>query len=183
MSSVVQRRIRNQLSTICIVLSMGLLIALLSSGLIACASQQSNQLGTTSTPSTNPDNQPSTTARPSTQVQHCGKVQTEPNGALLDATTAKQETNCFWQAFQRCHAASLDFTSGGVDTVTIRTFAIENKRDGCSISDTVQDLMGPNPASAAKTYTCTGLAQQSDGLHFASCGEDGDVFVPIVVAQ
>jgi hypothetical protein len=166
MLSVVQRRVRNRLSTICIVLSMGLLIALLSAGLMACASQQSNQLGTPS--------------RLSTQVQQCGKVQTAPNGALLDASAAKQATNCFWQAFQHCHAALLIFTSGGADTATIRTFTVEMKRDGCSISDTVQDVMGPNPASAAKTYMCTGLAQQSDGIHFASCGEDGDVFVPSV---
>ncbi len=183
MSSVVQRYVRSWLSTSCIVLSMGLLIAVLSAGLIACTSQQNNQLGTTSTPSTNPGNQPSTTSRLSTQVQHCGKVQTAPNGALLDADAAKQAINCFWQAYQHCRAASFSFTSSGTDTATIRTFTVEKKRDGCSILDTVQDVMGPNPASAAKTYICTGLAQQSDGLRFASCGEDGDVFVPIGVTQ
>jgi hypothetical protein len=183
MSSVIQRRGRNRLSTISIVLSTGLLMALLTAGLLACASHQGNQPSSASTPSSNQGNPLSSPSALSTQAQECGKVRTAPNGALLDAAAAKQATNCFWQAFQQCHTASLIFTSSGADTVTIRTFTIENKRDGCSISDTVQDMMGPNPASAAKTYTCRGLGRQSDGLHFTSCGEDGDVFVPIAVTQ
>ena len=175
MTSVVQGNVRSRISTICTALCIGLVIALLSTGLIACSSHLGNQSSSTSTAS-----EPVT---PSTQVQHCGKVQTVPQGALLDASAAKQATNCFWHAFQHCHAALLIFTSGGVDTATIRTFTVEDKSGQCSISDTVQDVMGPNPASAAKNYTCTGLAQQSDGLHFASCGEDGDVFVPSVAVR
>lgn len=172
MSSVVQRYVRSRLSTIYIALSLGLLITLSSLGLAACAS---NLPGSTSTPSAQ--------IKPSAQEQHCGKIQTGPNGALLSATIAKQAANCFWQAFQHCRAASLIFASSGSDAAIIRTFTVEKKGDQCSISDAVQDVMGANSPSPVKIYRCTGVVQQSDSLHFTSCGEDGDVFVHTVVAQ
>lgn len=169
MSSLVQCWVRSWLPMISIISRMGLLIVLLSAGLAACAFNQRTQSGSTATSSTH--------------TQQCGKVQTGPQGTLLDAAAAKQATNCFWQAFQHCHAASLIFSSSGSDTAMIRTFTVENDHAQCSISDAVQDVMGPNPPAAGKTYICLGLEQESKGLHFASCGEDGDIFVPTGVVQ
>lgn len=164
MSSIVYSCAKSRLSPLWATWSIGVLIALLSVGLVACGSEQGSQ--------------PPSTA--SVQGLHCGKIQAGPSGKVVNTDAAKQATNCFWQAFQQCHPASLVFIAGGVDTVTTQTFTIKNNSNPCTISETVQSVMGPNPPSVARTYTCAGLAQKPDGLHFASCGEDGNVFVPSV---
>ena len=147
------------------VLSIGLLLVVISAGIAACASSSSG--------SQNP------TPTTSTQVQKCGSVRTNPRGTPLNGSTAKQAEDCFWQAYQKCHAASLSFTTSGVDTVAVHTFTIQSNGEQCTINDAVQHAIVPAPLSAAKTYTCTGITQQADGLHFASCGNDGDIVVPL----
>jgi len=102
-----------------------------------------------------------------------------PRGVVLKATDAKQAEDCFWQAFQKCSPASLVYTLASVDTVTIRTFTIQSNGDHCSPVDAVQHTIVPAPLSAAKTYTCTGVTHKPDGLHFSSCGVDGDVVVSL----
>ena len=147
------------------VLSIGLLVAVISAGIAACASSSSG--------SQNP------TPTTSTQVQKCGSVRTNPRGIPLNGPAAKQAEDCFWQAYQKCHAASLSFTTTGVDTVVVRTFTIQNNGEQCSVSDTVQHAIVPAPLSAAKIYTCTGVTEQADGLHFTGCGNDGNIIVPL----
>jgi hypothetical protein len=162
---------KNALFSIGTMLGMALLISLLAVGLLSCGSSQGNQSSSIATPTH------------STQLQQCGKVQKGPQGILLNATTAAQATNCFWQAYQQCHLASLIFTTSSVDTAVIRTFTIKNNNNQCSITDSVQHAYGPSPLSAAKIYTCVSLTQKSDGLHFASCGQDGDIIVPVAKEQ
>ena len=36
----------------------------------------------------------------------------------------------------------------------------------------------PGFPQAVDTYTCSGVAQAADGLHFSACGTDGDLVVP-----
>lgn len=112
-----------------------------------------------------------------TQVQKCGAVQTNPRGVPLNGTAAKKAEDCFWQAYQKCSPATLVYTLTGVDTVKVRTFALQNNGGHCSVSDAVQHTIVPAPLSAAKTYTCAGVTQKPDGLHLSGCGEDGDVVV------
>jgi len=98
----------------------------------------------------------------------CGYVSQGNYNTSADA--AKNYENCFAQAFQHCYAASLHFSvTTGID----RTFRVN---DGCSLSDTVRHTYS-NPLDG--TYSCTGLTQKQDGLHFTACGKDGDVFVPL----
>jgi hypothetical protein len=120
--------------------------------------------------------QPPTTQ---TQLQKCGTVHTNPRGIPTDVLAAKQAEDCFWQAFQKCAPASLVYTLIGVDTVTTRTFTIQTNNGHCSISDAFQHTIVPAPLSAAKTYTCTGVAQKPDGLHLSGCGQDGDIVVAL----
>jgi len=115
---------------------------------------------------------------PTAQAQKCGGVSTYPNGKLANETTAKQVENCFWQAYQQCQAATLSFTKSGLDAGTIHAFTIASNNGQCSISDAIQTYIAPNPPRPGKTYACTSLTQQVDGLHFASCGELGDIIVP-----
>jgi len=148
-------------------LGIGLLIALviLTAILAACGSNN-----------TTPGGQPTST--PPAQVQKCGSVETSPNGLITDATKAKQAENCFWQAYQQCHTATLTFTKRGLDAGAIHSFTIASNNGQCSISDAIQTYIAPNPPRPGSTYTCMGLTQQVDGLHFASCGELGDIVVP-----
>ena len=107
----------------------------------------------------------------------CGTVQASANG-LINPAAARQAEDCFWRAFQTCSPATLAFSKMGVDTVLTHTFTITQDNGKCSISDTVQNG-GPDAIpTPPRTYTCSGLTRQVDGLHFSSCGEDGDILVP-----
>ena len=119
------------------------------------------------------------TPTPTLQVRKCGSVQTTPRGLPLNAVTAKQAEECFWQAYQKCQPATLGFSSMSVDTVALHTFSIQNTGKNCTVTDTMQHAIVPAKLSAAKTYTCAAVAAKSDGLHFSSCGEEGDVIVPL----
>jgi|SRR5947209_8599102 len=119
------------------------------------------------------------TPTPNLQVQKCGSVQTTPRGLPVNGVTAKQAEACFWQAYQKCQAATLVFTSTSVDTVALHTFSMRRSGQNCSVTDAMQHAIVPAKFSAAKTYTCTGVAAKSDGLHFSGCGEEGDVIVPL----
>ena len=141
-------------------LSTGLLLMVLSLGLSACGSSTGG--GNTQT-----------------QAQKCGTVQTTPRGIPRDVTKAKQSSDCFWQAYQKCAPASLVYTLTGIDTVKTRTFTVQRNNGYCTVSDAVRFAIVPAPLSTAKTYICTGAAQMPDGLHFSGCGQDGDVVVSL----
>ena len=169
-------RLRRWLCTIIAALSIGLLITLVSAGLAACGYSGSNEGSTSST-----EHQPQAqvTHLP-TQVQKCGIVQGLARLEVpVDDNGAQQAENCFWQAFQHCRPTTLVFITTSVDTALIRTFTIHNNKGACSISDARQLRVVPNQPSAATTFTCTGLVQQQQGLHFLACGQDGDIVVPV----
>ena len=160
---------KSRSATTGILLSMGLLVVVLGVVLVAC--------GTNTGGAANP------TPTVSTQVQKCGSVQTNPMGHPLDGATAKQAENCFWQADQKCQPATLTYTATSVDTIATHTFTIAQNGQQCSITDSVKHAIVPAQPKAAKTYTCSSVAQKPDGLHFSSCGEEGDVVVPTIVGS
>ena len=149
-------------------LSMGLLLVVICVGLVACGSN------TTTGGASNP------TPTVSTQVQHCGSVQSNPVGHPINGATAKQAADCFWQAEQKCQPATLTYIAGGVDTITSHIFTIQSNGGKCSVSDAMTHAIVPSKPSVAKTYTCSSVNQQADGLHFTACGEEGDIVVPTV---
>jgi hypothetical protein len=160
-------------------LSIGLLIALVSVGLAACGYQGSNP---GSSPSTQPQAQvthsPTQVTPSQTQVQKCGIVQGLGSlEAPVGVTGAEQVENCFWQAFQHCHPATLVFITSSPGMTLTRTFTIHNNNGTCSVSDAMQQRIASNPPSPAGTYTCAGLTQQPGELLFSACGQDGDVVV------
>ena len=117
------------------------------------------------------------------QGQKCGEVHTLNGHFIESEASVRQAENCFWQAFQQCSAASLTFQQSGIDAGVIHTFIIVNNTGKCSISDVTQHYIAPNPTQAGQTYTCTSLARQADGLHFLNCGTEGNIVVPLPVAQ
>lgn len=150
--------------------SMLLLCAFVSLGLLACASSSASGAANP-TPTTAP-----------AQVQKCGLVQTNPRGIPINITNAKQAANCFSQAYQKCQPASMVYNSTGVDTVVTRTFSIKNSGEQCTINDSVQHEIVPAKPSPAKTYTCSALTSKPDQLQFSGCGEDGNVTIPLQAA-
>lgn len=128
----------------------------------------------------------SATATPTApvQVQKCGTLHTMR--LLLvptDQSFAKQDEQCFAQAYQQCHPATLVYSQSSLDTGTIHNFSVKNLNGKCTIQDVVQTYIAPKPAHTTGTYTCSGLAMQSDGLHINSCGAAGDVFMPLATMQ
>ncbi len=142
----------------------------------------SNSTPTTSTSATATSTASATPAPTKTlAMQNCGTVHTM---RLLivptDVDHVKGVEDCFWQAFQQCHPATMVYAQNSLDTGIIHSFSLKSVNGACLISDGVQHFMAPHPASAATNYTCAGLTQQTDGLHFRACGEAGDVLVPSV---
>ncbi len=143
-------------------------IALLMIVLSACGSNSSNMGSQGPNPT------------PTLQVQHCGTLHSLRFQIVpADQNIAKQAENCFWQAFQQCQPATLTYTQSGIDTGTVHTFSLKSINGMCSISDGVQHFIAPNPPGAAKTYTCSDVKLQSDGLHILSCGAVGTVLIPM----
>jgi len=158
-------------TTISTLLSMGVLLLVIGVALAACGTNTGSAGNPTSTPTV------------SAQVQNCGKVQTNPMGHPINGVTSKQAENCFWQAEQKCQPATLVYTAGGVDTIATHTFTVKNNGGQCAITDTMTHQVIPMKPSAAKTYTCSSVKEQADGLHFSSCGNAGDIVVPTVLGQ
>jgi hypothetical protein len=98
--------------------------------------------------------------------------------APADASNAKKVEDCFWQAYQHCSPATMVYTQGSIDTTTIHTFLLASQNGKCVITDAVQFQMLPRSPQAAKNHVCSGLRQQTDGLHVLACESEGDVLVP-----
>lgn len=113
------------------------------------------------------------------QVQNCGTVNTALNGQPVDRSQARLAGNCFWQAFQRCQAATLLLKEHSLDTGADHTFTIKSNSGKCSVVDTVKHYIVPNHLVTTTTYSCGGLAMQADGLHFIACGKPGSIRLPL----
>jgi hypothetical protein len=116
-------------------------------------------------------------------AQKCGAInimRTMPNNAKTPGNVnANVAGSCFWQSFQQCRAASLIVNFGGIDTITTHTFTLQKKNTSCTISDAVQNRVVPQPARNTGTYTCSGLVNAANELHFNGCGKLGTIIVPI----
>ncbi|HEX7734203.1 MAG TPA: hypothetical protein VF458_05060 [Ktedonobacteraceae bacterium] len=129
---------------------------------------------TTGSNSNNPATTPTTPA-----LQHCGIIHAMRMLVVpADESNAKKVEDCFWQAYQHCNPATMVYSQGGVDTATIHTFSLKSQNGGCVVTDALQHQVVPRPAQSAGNHVCSGLQQQTDGLHFLSCAGEGDVVVP-----
>ncbi|MEO8970490.1 MAG: hypothetical protein ABI406_02685 [Ktedonobacteraceae bacterium] len=145
------------------VLSIGVMAILISAALVACGSSGSSTgSGGSATPTVQ------------VQTQKCGTIATNPRGMPTDVTTAQQSEQCFYQAYQQCHNATLVYTLHGLDTSMVRTFTIENHNNQCTIIDAMQHSIAPQPLSPAKTFQCSSMSLLTDGLHISGCGQDGN---------
>ncbi len=118
---------------------------------------------------------------PATTVQKCGTIGVRPggNGTVNPAGDANSVGNCFWRAYQRCRAASLVVSFGGIDTITTHTFSVQQRYPNCTIADAVQFRVVPQPARNNGTFTCRGLVKTPGELRFSGCGMNGDIVVSI----
>jgi hypothetical protein len=153
----------NSVFAICASMIMALLILLLS----ACGSNVGGQ-GPTPTPTT------------PLQVQKCGTVHSLHSYIPpAEQQVVKQAENCFWQAFQQCHPATLTYSQNELDTGTVHTFTLKSAAGKCAISDGVQHYIAPRPPGNTTTYACSDVKLQTDGLYVFSCGAVGTVIVPV----
>lgn len=112
-------------------------------------------------------------------VKHCGTVHTLRQLVVpADQKSVKNVEDCFWQAYQQCYPATLVYSQGGVDTATVYTFSLKSQNGKCVIADALQHVVFPHSPTSGVNGTCTGLTQQTDGLHFLACNNEGDVLVP-----
>lgn len=111
-------------------------------------------------------------------VVQCGTIHTTPRGIPTDTSAAKTAEDCFAQDYKQCQPAILNFDLLSVDSGVNRTFTIKNTNGQCSITDAAQHYVVPKKPGLAQVYTCSSLTQETEGLHFSSCGQDGDIVVP-----
>ena len=150
---------------------------LLCALLAGCGSYIPSQGGQTqTTPTTNPVLTPSPTH--GQQAHNCGQVDTMLNGKAVDVNKARLASNCFWQAYQSCQVALLTLKVHSLDTGANHMFAIKSSNGKCSITDTVTHYIVPNNLNTTRIYTCSGLVQEADGLHFIACGSLGSIVIP-----
>ncbi|HLJ35715.1 MAG TPA: hypothetical protein VKU38_18815 [Ktedonobacteraceae bacterium] len=142
-------------------LIVAILAIFVSAALVACGSSTTGSGGS---------------ATPTTQVQaqNCGTVNTNPRGLPTDVNAARQNEQCFYQAYQQCHNASLVFTLHGLDTSMVHKFTITNHNNQCIITDAMQHSIAPAPLSPAQIFQCSTMSLVTDGLHISGCGQEGN---------
>lgn len=147
--------------------TIGLTLLLLL--LAACGTQASTLTGS---------NNQAATATP-LPLQHCGTIYTlGQQKTPTDQKAAKTAEDCFWQAYQQCHPATLVYSQASVDTAMVHNFALQKQNGKCIIIDALQHVIVPHAPQSAGNSTCTSLTQQADGLHVSACNHEGNVLVP-----
>ena len=137
--------------------------------LTACGTNGSTTTGSTG---------PGATAT-SLPIKRCGIVHSLRQLVVpTEQKGVKSVEDCFWRAYQQCSPATLIYSQGAVDTATIHTFSLKSQNGKCVITDTLQHVVFPRTPTPGVNTTCAGLTQQSSGLHFLACGNEGDVLVP-----
>jgi hypothetical protein len=112
--------------------------------------------------------------------QKCGTITLSPIGKLLDPSKiAPHNGSCFEQAYQHCQPATLIFTHGGIDTVTIHTFTVSQKQHPCSVTDLLQYRVIPGPLHTTGTYTCSNVNITKDALFIKHCNTEGTISIPL----
>ncbi len=114
------------------------------------------------------------TTTPVTTAKNCGAVRNQLALSTDPAEAAKAE-QCFADAFKTCAPATLIFTTSGVDAGATHSLSITRQGSKCVVSDSVQSDV--NTTQRTISVTCTGAAQQSDGMHLTGCGDFGDFVV------
>jgi hypothetical protein len=121
-------------------------------------------------------------AMPVIQGEDCGQIMMLGPNPPRDATALEAE-NCFWLAFQQCSIATITVTMRGVDSGYIHTFTVQQNDNNCTVVDSLQTYAAASPQSNLDVFACVGLEQKDGGLLFLSCGEQGDIFVPLPRTQ
>ena len=123
---------------------------------------------------------------PPNAMHHCGTVHVAAGRVLpQEAAAASAAESCFAHAYTTCQPSTLTYTSMGVDTGTTQNFIEALSNGKCALTDIVQGYTanGGGKTYPAQTYTCSGMQQQADGLHFTDCGQVGNVVVPAPSAR
>ncbi|GCE08016.1 hypothetical protein [Dictyobacter aurantiacus] len=165
------------------------LLALLVLVLAACgSSSDQGSAGTTtptaqSTPTPTPSPMTPTATGTSGATQgSCGSISNMLRGAPSSGTSTnsdpQQVGDCFWSAYQQCRPASLNYVTGGVDTILTRTFQIQKTASGsCQVQDKIQMRVLPRPPRTTAVYTCASVEKQATALQFRNCQKDGTINV------
>ena len=116
-----------------------------------------------------------------TNMQDCGSISAPFGGPVTPQAGsgggAKQVIQCFVQSHQQCNAASISYTSHGVDAGTTETFYTANGLGQCGLS--VETTTYVVAFRSNTTYdNCSSMVQKPDGLHFLSCGNSADLLFP-----
>ena len=113
-------------------------------------------------------------------VEQCGSIVKGAGPAEISAGEPDPEA-CFTDAVDACTAATMVYSSHGVDTGVAHRFVVTPHGNGCTITDSVLTITAlRNLHPQAKDVTCAKVERDAQGLHARACGEFGDVTVPAV---
>lgn len=101
----------------------------------------------------------------------CGSI--SQGGPVAQPANASAAENCFWQAYQQCKPATLEYTVSSVDTGTTHQLTLTPQTDGCRITDVSTHYVVPNTQKTT-TYVCSGMTKLTQGLQLQGCGAEGN---------
>lgn len=147
------------------------------------ASADATGLNTPATPTPQPPRRvvPSVPSAPAAfQGKDCGSIEMV-SSSLIDNPTNAAAIDCFWQAYQQCPAvgaAKLFVDQRFFETSNNRIFRLDGTSGSCVLTEELQafGLMADTPRTSM--FPCSSLTRDSAGLHFLSCGSDGDFTIP-----
>ena len=152
-------------------LCLSLLILLIGCGLAACGTNSTTGGGGSSaTPTPAP-------------TKNCGTIRQAAGRTIGTITGSQQVGDCFWQAFQQCQPALMTFSVMGVDTLTTHTLVTKKTAASCAVVDTIQNQVVPSPSKHTTTVTCAGVTKEQTDLRVTSCGNQGDLVIPLTTGQ
>ncbi|WP_126555118.1 hypothetical protein [Dictyobacter kobayashii] len=155
--------------------------------LAACGANQTSDQSQSSTKTSTPTVQATQsgsaqTATPGATQGYCGSISQmlQRSSASTGKSDPQQVGNCFWNAYQTCTPASLNYVVGSVDTVTTRTFLIQKTGSGCLVQDKLQMRVIPRPPQKSQLYTCSAIKMQATALQVLNCQTDGTITLSLM---
>lgn len=141
-------------------------------------SRTNEQPTATSVPLAGTSGQSTATTSTAGSETQCGNVNLSPGGNLIGPANARQEENCFWQAYQQCRPASLMLTINVADGASSHTFSTTQKQSSCVVLDAALNNVVGQPSGQQDIYNCARLENTETGLHFVDCGNEGTIDIP-----
>ena len=119
------------------------------------------------------------TAPPTPPTATCGTIGLMLGGSQQPSGKSSQQSeDCFYHAYQRCAAMTLDVHIMGTDTGADSIYWPVKQGNSCHIIGVFTSYGLVSSANHTETDTCQGLIRKNGGLLFLNWNSGGNSFIP-----